>query len=160
MEGGALSEAQGRMFGPILLNTIAAATLDAPELTGNNKPPRQQAHERIRLKALEFIECSLSNPRLDTVMIAEHCRVSVRHLHASFKAASIAVGALIREMRLQHCRMELINPVLHDQSIIRIAMKWGFASSGSFTRAYQRRFGMAPSESRVTQGLSNADHDL
>ncbi|RAR57915.1 helix-turn-helix protein [Paraburkholderia unamae] len=147
-EGRALTNAQALTFGPVLINAVGVVAREASGCEEPGRRARKHAHERIRMKALAFIESHLSDPQLDTAKVAEHCRVSLRHLHASFDSAATSVGAMIREMRLQCCRAELVNPLLSHKSIIEIAMAWGFNSSVSFTRAYRRRFGVAPSQER------------
>lgn len=89
---------------------------------------------RVEVAATEFID---------------ELRKALRHLYASFAAASTTVGAFIRGRRLLHCREELRNPNLRKQPIIQIALKWGFSGSASFTRAYRAHFGNTPSEERM-----------
>ncbi|MET0983822.1 MAG: helix-turn-helix domain-containing protein [Steroidobacteraceae bacterium] len=147
-EGHTLASVEAQMLGSALLNTVGAVTLSAPELRRVCQPATMQAQERLRLKAIAFIESNLSNPELDTARIADHCNVSLRYLHSSFESASLRVGALIRGMRLQRCRIDLANPALQHESIIQIALRWGFSSSTTFTRAYRNRFGAVPSKER------------
>lgn len=147
-EGSAISEAKARRYSALLVNAIGLATLEAPELMALPSSSRGLAHARVRLKARDFIDCNLSNPLLDCAMIAGHCRVSLRHLHAAFEAESVTVWSVIRELRLQRCRDELLNPALRHQSILQIALKWGYRSSASFARAYHERYGKPPSDER------------
>ena len=148
-EGRVLSRVQISALAAIIVNAIGVATLDAPELMGFYHSQRLHAHERVRIEAERFIKSNLSNPRLDSKMIARHCGISLRHLYASFAAASTTVAGQIRELRLQRCKGELVDPVMRKQLITQIAMKWGFGSATSFTRAYRTRFGKSPSEERL-----------
>lgn len=155
-EGGRIPEAKARMYGAMLVNAIGIATLEAPALMDFPSSARGLAHARLRLKAREFIECNLSNPLLDCATIAGHCHVSLRHLHAAFEAEETTVWTVIRELRLRRCRDELLNPALRHQSILQIALRWGYRSSASFARAYHEHYGKSPSEER--QSIRQARH--
>ena len=145
-EGRALTAMQTTRLGSMLVNAIEIAVLDAPELQSMFALPQAVASARLRNKARDFIGRNLSNPQLDTVMIADYCNVSLRHLHKSFEDTSVTVGNCIREMRLQRCREELLRPMPRRQPIFRIAMKCGYSSPESLARAYRKRFGKSPSE--------------
>ena len=148
-EGHALSNVQSARLSMALTNVVATYAIEAPEVIKKlEMPPRQLAYALVRECAKEYIGHNLSNPLLDASRISTHCRISRSHLHAAFAAESTSVGSYVRETRLQHCRKALQNPLLRHQSIIQIAMKWGFNSSSSFCRAYQLQFGKAPSEDR------------
>lgn len=147
------SGAQADRFGPVLLDTVVSTLLDAPELP-DFSAPRQSAHAMVFERARDFIESRLSDPALDPEQVARHCRVSVSYLYAAFAAiSSLSVRAFIRETRLQRCREALQNPRLHHQSIMAIAMRWGFDSAPGFTRAYRTRFGKPPREDRAVRLL-------
>lgn len=147
-EGTACSGAPAERFGKMVLfatvNTILG-TPGLPELPES----RQSSRSRVFERAKEFIESQLSDPALDPARIAQHCRISVSYLHAAFAAHSHRVGTYIRELRLQRCREALQNPFLSHQSIIEIAMRWGFNSAPGFTRAYRALYGRPPSEERM-----------
>lgn len=100
-------------------------------------------------KAVSFIECQLSATNLDTELVAAHCHVSSRYLHAIFARHSLSVSGHIRENRLQQCRRALLDPAMSHQSIIDIACRWGFSDPSHFGRVYRKRFGLSPSEERV-----------
>ena len=147
-EGSALSASQSRSFGGMLVEAIANTTRDAPELMRLHPGSRQSSYARVREDAGHFIACNLSNPALDPLLIAAHCRVSVRYLHAAFAAASQTLGTHIRETRLEQCRAALQSPELRDRSVFEIALRWGFNDPAYFSRAYKSRFGSSPRDDR------------
>jgi AraC-like DNA-binding protein len=51
------------------------------------------------------------------------------------------VGQYIRELRLERCRRDLLDPRLADHSISTIAFRWGFGDLSGFNRAYAFTFG-------------------
>lgn len=143
------SVSQGDRFGEILLDAFVNVAVEAPEFVQFRDMRRESAHFRVFECAKAFIESNLSNPELDPLMVAEHCRISVSYLHAAFAASSQRVGAYIRENRLQRCREVFRNPAQRNKSITEIAMRWGFNCCPSFNRAYRAQFGKSPSEDRA-----------
>lgn len=151
-EGRALSALQASVFGSTLINLASAITLEAPELRGMFASRRETVHANLYARATVFIEDNLSNPQLDARRVAEHCHVSIRQLQAAFESAETTVSTLIRELRLRRCRAELADPALRKLSVTHIALKWGYSSAASFSRAYHQHFGVAPGrDRRVTQ---------
>lgn len=59
--------------------------------------------------------------------------------------AGINYKAYLQSVRIEHAYQELVNT---KQTINDIAMEHGFASSKAFTRAFQNKYGMTPSEYR------------
>lgn len=147
-EGSSLSKNQAARYGSAVLDVVVGITPDEQEFAEIRESPRDVAYARVRQRAANFIEQNLSNTRLDANLVAAHCNVSVRYLFAAFEASSSSVGAQIREMRLQRCRTELLNPALAHHSVTQIALRWGFTNSSSFSRSYLARFGKTPSDER------------
>lgn len=140
--------AQAAMFGEMLLNVSSMAILDAKESGQPTIPSGEKAQVRLRLAARGFIEANLADPTLDVAAVARFCRVSKRYLCAAFESTEEGAGLLIRELRLQKCRADLLNPALRHYSLTQIAAKWGFSSSSNFARAYRARFSCTPREER------------
>lgn len=147
-EGHAFTESQSRSFGTMLVDAIANTLRDVPELLSLHPESRESAYARIRQMAQYFIACNISNPALGPAMVAEHCKISLRYLHAAFASNSQTLGALIRETRLQRCREALQNPATRDYSVFEIALRWGFSDQAYFSRIYKARFGKTPSSDR------------
>jgi AraC-like DNA-binding protein len=147
-EGHCFSEAQSRIFRSMLAEAIGVAALGAPETKAQHEALCLAGHAGVRAKAIDFVEMNLANPLLDAAMVAHACQVPLRQLHKAFVSSTTTVGALIRKIRMQRCRDDLRNPAMKGQSAIRIAMRWGFSSSASFTRSYHSHFGINPSDER------------
>ena len=149
-DGPYLQRSDTDVLGTTLVDLMVNAARQASGIARLQLPPhRLSSLERTRSLALRFVEANLSNAELDTAMIAAHCRVSTRYLHAAFAAESMTVASQIRELRLQRCREALRCEALGDRSIIEIVGGWGFRDSASFSRAYRSRFGICPSQDRV-----------
>ena len=145
-EGGSLTDKGAMHFGAMLTEAIANATTESALL--NLAQRRQSPLARIREVANEFVERNLSNPLLDVALIAAHCEVSPRYLHAAFAEASIRIGAYIREQRLLRCQADLQSRGHEHKPVIEIALKWGFEDPAHFSRLYKSRFGYPPSKRR------------
>ncbi len=148
-DGTSLSPSQAALFSRTLLEAIVGALVEAPETKAFQPAGPTSAHAHIREMAMAFISRHLSNPMLDVAMVARHCKVSERYLHAAFASASIKVGACIRLMRLEQCRAALLNPAHRSRSITEIALRWGFIDPNSFGRAYKAWCGKTPREERA-----------
>ena len=147
-EASSLNTAQAQDFGSMLVSAVANATLDAPELFRVNPAKPLSADERIRELALQFVAGKLSDPMLDPSLVATHCGVSVRRLHAAFATAPQTRGQLIRETRLEYCRKALRSAALSNQSVFEIALRWGFNDPSHFSRAYKTHYGTTPNHDR------------
>jgi AraC family transcriptional regulator len=74
--------------------------------------------------------------------LAELCDMTVRHLCRAFKTETgVTPGAYINEARAQHARTLLSQTSL---SLTEIAHRLGFATSASFSNAFQRATGLRP----------------
>lgn len=148
-EGAKLSGAQIQRLGTMLVDAVANATEDAPELASlrhGGLRRRHVAHLRQQIDA--FIMNNLSNSSLDADAIARHCRITTRKLREIFSLGDDTLTSYIREQRLLRCQAALQSPSLRRHSVFEIALRWGFNDPAHFSRAYRSRFGMAPSENR------------
>lgn len=78
--------------------------------------------------------------------LVELAGVSMRSLYAGFKRyKGVSPMLALKNRRLEAVREELLgaDPA---ESVTRVALKWGFAHLGNFSRDYFRRFGERPSE--------------
>lgn len=148
-EGGNLGP-DAQYLGNAWLEMICGVAAPTAEAVAHQPSARDRAPVRIRRLAEAYIEAHLRDPALAPVSIAEYCGVSVRYLHAAFASTtSTTVAAFIRERRLQNCREALMNPFLHQRSIIEIACDWGFEDSSHFSRLFKERFGQSPRQHRA-----------
>lgn len=83
------------------------------------------------------------NPQLDNVAQA----LAVRSVDISeyILAQNIQFTAWVSDLRLRHCASELLHT---DRKISEIAESCGYSDLPTFTRAFKRQFGVAPSEYR------------
>lgn len=103
---------------------------------------RVSVSERIRA----YVKQNLRDPRLSIDTLASALGRSKSALHRAMRPDSI--HDLIWNDRLQGCRRDLLNPTLQHQSIISIALSWGFRDASHFCHAFKRQFGQSPREAR------------
>lgn len=143
-----LSSMASERLGEVLLESLCLAITESDVMRRSRGMLCLSNQDQVKAKAIDYIITNLSNPDLDVAAVAEFCGVSLGYLHNIFLKESTTIGGLIRGLRLQQCRKDLRNPVLRKQSIIQIAMRWGYNNPASFTRAYRRLFDISPSEDR------------
>lgn len=97
-------------------------------------------------EALRYIEENLADD-IDMKKIARLAFCSDYHFKRMFSfLAGITLSDYIRRRRLTLAALELTNS---DLKIIDIALKYGYSSPDSFTRAFQSMHGITPSEARI-----------
>ena len=97
-------------------------------------------------EALRYIEENLADD-IDMTEVARLAYCSEYHLKRMFSfLAGITLSEYIRRRRLTLAAFELTNS---DVKIIDIAVKYGYSSPDSFTRAFQSMHGLTPSEART-----------
>lgn len=80
--------------------------------------------------------------------VARQLHFSPSHFHAIFRTAiGLPPAAYIRERRLQHAAVSL---ACGRERVVDIALRYGFENHETFTRAFQRRFGCAPTAFRAS----------
>ena len=116
-----------------LARRLASRGSDSPAPKGALGPRRMHI---VRERVLSDIAA----PNLTE--LAELCDMTVRHLCRAFKAETgVTPGAYINEARAQHARTLLSETSL---SLTEIAHRLGFATSASFSNAFQRATGLRP----------------
>jgi len=97
-------------------------------------------------KALSYIEENLAD-RVDYQEAAKIACCSEYHFTRMFSfLAGMTLSEYIRRRRLTLAALELSHS---DMKIIDAAMKYGYTSPDSFTRAFQNLHGITPSEARI-----------
>ncbi|HHY82757.1 MAG TPA: helix-turn-helix transcriptional regulator [Clostridiales bacterium] len=97
-------------------------------------------------RAIEYIEDNLTE-ELDIQDIAEKAFVSAFHFQRVFSTlCGFTVGEYIRNRRLSLAAQELSES---NARIIDVAVKYGYDSSESFTRAFTKFHGIPPSVARL-----------
>ena len=104
-------------------------------------------------EALNYIEENLAND-IDFKEVARLALCSEYHFNRMFSfLAGVTLSEYIRRRRLTLAAFELINS---DIKVIDIAIKYGYNSPDSFTRAFQNLHGITPSEARSSSQLLKA----
>jgi AraC family transcriptional regulator len=96
--------------------------------------------------AIEYIEENLTND-IDFNMVATKAKCSSYHFQRMFSSLiGIPLSEYIRRRRITLAAIEIQNS---DTNIIDIALKYGYDSHSSFTRAFQLIQGVTPSKARI-----------
>ena len=141
---------QGRL-GPEAAARTAERVLDLTHSlyadgASGDAPSRSRAE--ILLNVESFIEANIGDPLLDPEDIARATFISTRYLHKLFAAEGTSVCRWIRSSRLEGCRHDLVDPALHDETILTIASRWGLTSPQHFCRLFRSTYGCSPREFR------------
>ncbi|SDQ65675.1 AraC-binding-like domain-containing protein [Curtobacterium sp. UNCCL20] len=103
-------------------------------------------HERLR-RALEYVHDHAREP-IGTPEIAEAAGLSPRGLQQSLRRhLDQTPGELLRGVRLDGARADLVRSDRDETSVADVARAWGFGHLGRFSATYRARFGELPSES-------------
>jgi AraC-like DNA-binding protein len=100
-----------------------------------------------------FIETHLGDPELTPAGVAAAHHISLRYLHRLFESQPHGVAGMIRELRLERCRRDLLDPAHADRTVAAIAARWGFASAAHFSRVFRAAHGLPPAEFRRAHRL-------
>lgn len=97
-------------------------------------------------RALDYIHMN-AHRTITTAELARAACLSLRALQTGF-AECFGVGPMsyAKRYRLERARDELTAADHRDVAVSDLAMRWGFASAGTFTRLYRQQFGELPSQ--------------
>ncbi len=113
-----------------------------------------RAHDRRLQRAMKYIDRHLSDPELSPAAIAAEIGVSLRHLHRLFEGSGQSVGDAIRNRRLERARCDLADRRYSGNSVLDIALNWGFSDAAHFSRAFRTAFGQSPRDYRALAARS------
>jgi len=138
------------------LATAAVDLLSAIYNADQSLNNRLLGREALMKTAKDFVRSRLRDPRLSPDLIAEYLRVSPRLVAQVFAESATSPAAFIREERIQEAARLLRSPAHGNAAIFDIGLRVGFADATTFTRAFKRVYGTAPSEFRAQEaaGLS------
>jgi AraC-like DNA-binding protein len=128
-----------------LFQSILAATARLPQRESATISLAQHHLARIRQYACN----NLSDPQLSVARIAKGVGLSPSHVHRLMAGEPQTLMEWVSEKRLLSCQMDLAASWSASESISQIAFRYGFIDMSHFSRAYRRRFGMSPRESRA-----------
>lgn len=114
--------------------------------------PPETRHTLLLHQLKAYIETHLTDPHLSPQTIADAHAISVRYLHHLFRTEERTVSSLIRELRLERCRMDLAQSGFGQHPVAAIGARWGFTDAAVFSRAFKAAFGMPPGEYRKRRG--------
>ncbi len=144
--------ADGIRLATIILDLIAA--LLAHELEAGNAAPPESYRQALMLQIQAFIARRLGDPDLSPGAIAAAHHISTRQLYKLFGAQDQTVAAWVRARRLESCRRELADPLLHALPVHAVAARWAFADAAHFSRVFRAAYGMSPQAYRQQQALA------
>ena len=105
-----------------------------------------EKYEQALLSTLLYIQTHLEQD-LSLDVLAERVGFSAFHFHRIFRETiGEAVKEYIRRLRIERGAYRL---KISEQTILQIALDAGFKTHESFTRAFERQFGITPSEFRT-----------
>ncbi|MEN6316609.1 MAG: AraC family transcriptional regulator [Clostridiaceae bacterium] len=98
-------------------------------------------------KAVDYIEDNLLNNELNCGEIAEHIYISSFHFQRVFSLLTgMTIGEYIRNRRLSLAGHEL---AMSNTKVIDIALKYGYDTPESFTKAFARFHGITPNQAKL-----------
>jgi AraC-like DNA-binding protein len=120
-----------------------------PAVDGASSEPAANELCRARLeRAREIILRRIGDHDLTPESIAAEMCMSRRALFLLFEKHGLTPTRVIRDLRLDHCRRLLADARHRQRKVTDIAMDFGFAHPGTFSRQFKDRFGVSPIEVR------------
>lgn len=97
-----------------------------------------------------YVSAHFDDPALSAAQVAEVLGISVSHM-SRVMGRSLGYGfpELLQKMRLEHAAALLLSQP--DASIAQLAQQCGFGSASYFTSSFKKKFGITPSQYRVSR---------
>lgn len=102
--------------------------------------------DAMRRKVENWVRSNLQHGDVSPAAAAMAHGLSLRSLHRLFEGGDETYGAFVRLARVECARQDV---VASDESVQRIAMRWGFADASHFCREFRRVTGMTTSDCRA-----------
>lgn len=103
-----------------------------------------------------FVEQNLHEPRLDAARVAAAQHISVSYLQKILAVEGISLSGWIRQLRLERCRRDLVDPAQAAKPVAAIASRWGLPDASHFSRLFKVAYGMPPGDYRTRFERSGA----
>ncbi|MCI3208264.1 AraC family transcriptional regulator [Pandoraea capi] len=98
-------------------------------------------------KAYRYIVEHIAHSELTTREVAAEVNVTERALQMVFKRSlGMSPGALIRKLRLEGIRSDLMDDASVTGSVLGTANRWGVTSRSALVKSYRKQFDESPSE--------------
>jgi AraC family transcriptional regulator, positive regulator of tynA and feaB len=137
---GQLSQQQRSNLSDQALDLLALGLASVAPVNLNLSRSRPVSLSRIK----HFIEHQLSNPDLDSQMVADGTALSPRYINQLFEEEGTSLMRYVWRSRLEHCRDDMLNQRGADLRVYDIALRWGFNDPSHFSRAFRKCFGVGP----------------
>ena len=138
-----------------LITDALAMIAKRVQLAQGAQPVRQSLGQRRLAEIMNCIDMHLSNPRLDTALVAKSCGISPRYLSLLLRGQGASFSKLIWEKRLEKAGAWLAAGGPDELLIGEVAHRLGFKSAAHFSRVFKETYGLSPREYRK-EALSRA----
>ena len=126
----------GRMAVDLLYSAIARCRGNAAD-----------SREVMLLRVKDFLDRNLTDAELTLDTVAQANAISLRYLHLLFEGTGETPRQYLRRRRLERAQQLLHGPD-RDLPVAEVAVRAGFDSPSSFSRAFRTAFGMSPRDAR------------
>jgi AraC-like DNA-binding protein len=110
--------------------------------------------DALRARVHDFVRANLADPDLTHASVAAAHHVSARTLHRLFETEPHTVAEIIRLLRLEAIRRDLLNPNVSRRAPVKVvASRWGYADLSHLTRSFRAQYGITPGALRRTDQL-------
>lgn len=108
----------------------------------------QQSPVNVSFERLvQFIDDNIKRD-ISAEDLAQYAKMSLRSLYSLFeKNAKTTPKNFIRQKKLEHVYMTLLNPASNVANVTAVALDYGFTHLGRFSELYKSAYGILPSES-------------
>lgn len=131
-----------------ILHLIGAQLSDGLEKNGAVEPINM--HQVELLKIQQYIKKNLYRSDLTVDSLCQYLNCSRRYLYNLFALQNLAPADYIQRQRLESSCLRLADPTYH-RPIAELAYQHGFKDSATFSHAFRRRYGVAPTVWRQQQ---------
>jgi AraC-like DNA-binding protein len=115
---------------------------------GRSEVVRTSVQRSLMTRIKAHVQEHLADSELSPTSIAAAHHISVRYLHKLFSTEGPSVAEYVRELRIERCRRDLLDPRQAGRPIAGLALHWGFGDLSGFNRAFKARVGTTPSDYR------------
>jgi AraC-like DNA-binding protein len=115
---------------------------------GREHPPVASPRSLLFDEVRHAVQERLHDPGLSPASVAGAHFISVRHLHRLFADEGVTFSEWVRDRRLERCRRDLADPALAGETVLAIAVSWGFRNPSHFSRLFRAAYGCSPTAAR------------